>query len=100
MTLPLTIEILAAAYDYLCCHPPFSKMNMPHSEDVTFSIINKKDRYAHYQMVGGKHHIAVSRRFVGRHIMLLSTLSHEMAHLYLENNCLNGRDLHGIGFQK
>ena len=96
----LTGEMLASAYDYLCCHPPFSKMNMPHSEDVRFTIINKSDRFAHYQLVEGVHNIAVSKRFVGRHIMLLSTLSHEMAHLYMQQNCIIGRDVHGKGFQK
>ena len=96
----LTEEMLANAYDYLCCHPPFSKMNMPHSEDVKFSVINKSDRFAHYQLVEGGHTIAVSKRFVGRHIMLLSTLSHEMIHLYMQQNCIVGRDAHGKGFQK
>lgn len=98
MTLPLTPEMLAHAYDYLCCCQPFNKMNMPHSEDVRFSIGRRKDRFAHYQMIGGAHHIELSSRFVGRHITLLSTLSHEMGHLYLEQNCID--DGHGPGFQK
>jgi hypothetical protein len=100
MTLPLTPEMLACAYDYLCECPPFNKMAMPHSEDVKFSIGRRKDRFAHYQMLGGEHHIVVSGRFVGRHIMLLSTLSHEMAHLYLEQNCIVGSDVHGKPFQR
>ena len=100
MNILLTPEMLAAAYDYLCCHPPFSKMNMPHSEDIRFSVINKTDRFAHYQLVDDVHTIAVSKRFVGRHIMLLATLAHEAAHLYMQQNCIVGRDAHGKGFQK
>lgn len=100
MALPLNAEMLAHAFDYLCCCPPFNKMNMPHSEDVKFSIGSRKDRYAHYQMIGGDHHIVLSSRFVGRHIMLLSTMAHEMVHLYEEVNCLNGGGIHGPGFQK
>jgi hypothetical protein len=82
MTLPLTVATLAHAYDYLCEFPPFDKWNLPPSEDIKFSIIKKADRYAHYQMVNGVHHIAVSTKFVGRHESLLSTLSHEMIHLH------------------
>jgi len=100
MTLPLTPDMMAAAYDYLCECPPFNKMAMPHSEDVKFSIGQRKDRFAHYQMIGGDHHIVVSRRFVGRHITLLSTLAHEMCHLFLEQNCLNGDDVHGRAFHR
>ncbi len=98
MALPLNAELLAAAYDYLCCTPPFNKMNMPHSEDVKFSTSKRKHEFGRYQWVGGDHHIVLSTRNVGRHAQLLQTLSHEMAHLFLEVNGIC--DEHGPVFSK
>jgi len=100
MTLPLTVATLAHAYDYLCEFPPFNRWDLPPSEDVKFSIIKKADRYAHYQMINGVHHIAVSTKFVGRHESLLSTLSHEMIHLHCRAANIRMRDPHGKAFQK
>lgn len=98
MTLTLTPEIVAHAYDYLCCMPPFDKMNMPPSEDVRFSIGRRRNEFGRYQWVAGEHHIVLSSRNVGRHMQLLQTLSHEMAHLFLE---INGMcDEHGPVFKK
>ena len=100
MALPLTVEMVAHAYEYLCCTAPFNKWNLPASEDIKFSIIRKKDRYAHYQLVRGVHHIALSSRFVGRHESLLSTLCHEMIHLHMASVCAEERDDHGPTFSK
>jgi len=100
MPLPLNVEMLALAYDYLCCLPPFSKWNMPPSEDVKFIVIRAPDRYAHYQMVDGVHSIAVSTKFVGRHENLLSTMSHEMIHLHMKAARMSARNPHGKAFQK
>jgi len=98
MALPLNAEMLAAAYDYLCCTPPFNKMNMPHSEDIKFSIGRRKNEFGRYQWIGGDHHMVFSSRNVGRHLQLLQTMSHEMAHLFLEVNGMC--DEHGPVFQK
>lgn len=100
MSLTLNPEMLAHAYEYLCCTPPFNKWNLPASEDVRFSIIRKKDRYAHYQLVAGVHNIAVSSRWVGRHELLLATLAHELIHLHMEQACVEERNVHGPVFQK
>jgi hypothetical protein len=99
MTLPLNVEMLAHAYDYLCCTPPFDKWNLPPSEDVKFLIIRHKDRTAHYVFDNG-HQIAISRAYVGRHEMLLSSLAHEMAHLFMRQNCWNRRNPHDATFHK
>lgn len=99
MSLTLNTEMLAHAYDYLCCTPPFSKWNMPPSEDVKFAVIRKKDRFAHYFMQGGVPHIELSSGRVGRHDTLLSTLAHEMIHLHMQAACVGGKD-HGPAFQK
>jgi len=82
--LPLTPELLAHAYDYLSCLPPFSKLNMPPSDDIKFRVIKSKKIFARYFIEGGVHHIDVSNNMVGSHIVLLSTLAHESIHLHLE----------------
>jgi hypothetical protein len=100
MSLALTPEMLAHAYEYLCCTLPFSKWNMPPSEDIKFLVIRSADRYAHYQLVNDIHHIAVSVRFVNRHQTLLSTLSHEMVHLHVRSAGIRQRHAHGRAFQR
>jgi hypothetical protein len=96
----LNTEMLAHAYDYLCCQKPFSAWNLPHSEDVKFLVIRSADRYAHYQMVGGVHHIAVSTKFVGRHEVLIATVAHELIHLHCRAARIPMRNPHGRAFQK
>jgi hypothetical protein len=99
MALPLNVEMLAHAYDYLCALPPFDKWNMPPSEDVKFSVI-RGDYCAHYQMVNGVHNIAVSTKWVGRHESLLAALGHEMIHLHCTAARISSRNPHGKAFQK
>lgn len=100
MPLPLSAEMLAHAYDYLACQPPFNKWNLPPSEDIKFAVIKKKDRYAHYQMIGGVHHIAFSSRYVGRHEILIATMAHELIHLHVEASCISTASPHGAAFNK
>jgi hypothetical protein len=100
MTLPLTTDMLAAAYEYLCCAPPFSKWNMPPSEDVKFKVIKHKDRQAHYYTFGDVHHIEISSHFVGSHNNILATMSHEMIHLHISQACLKQRGHHDKTFNK
>lgn len=95
--LPLSPELLAYAYDYLMCLPPFSKLNMPPSEDIKFRVIKSKKIFARYFMEGGTHHIDVSNKMVGSHMVLLSTLAHEAIHLHLAE--IDACDLHGPTFQ-
>lgn len=100
MTLQLNPEMLAHAYEYLSCQPPFNAWNLPPSEDVKFSVNRKKDRFAYYQMIGGVHHIVFSSRFVGRHELLIATMAHEMIHVHQEHSCINFRNPHDSAFQK
>lgn len=100
VTLPLSKEVIAAAYDYLCELPPFNKWNMPPSEDLRFVVIKTKDRTAHYSHSKGVHEIAISTAYVGRHEMLLSSMAHEMLHLHMMQTCWNRRNPHDAAFQK
>lgn len=104
MTLPLTPETLAAAYDYLCTTPPFNKWNLPDSEDVKFTVNKKlKNKFAQYQWTGEQHSIAISAASNGHTSTLLENLGHEMIHLYLEHMGWESRgneSVHNAAFRK
>ena len=104
MTLPLTSEMLAAAYDYLCCTPPFSRWNMPASEDVKFIVGKMTDSYALYQWDGNKHTITVSINAVAYTNTLMDTIAHEMIHLHLHATKMeskrSGPRYHNAAFRK
>lgn len=96
----LTKAMLAQAYDYLCEWPPFSKWNMPPSEDVKFGVIKRKDIYAQFYTLDKIPCIEVSAGRVGAHQILLSTLAHEMLHLHMHTSCPDSGKPHGKAFQK
>jgi hypothetical protein len=100
VSLTLSPEMLAHAYDYLACQKPFSGWNLPPSEDIKFSVVRRRDRYAHYQMKEGEHHIVFSSHYVGRHEVLIATMAHEMIHLHAEQTCIATSNPHDAAFHK
>ena len=83
MTLPLNKETLAAAYDYLCTTPPFNKWNLPESDDVVFCVGSHPGLRGWYKIDDkGRHVITISRRCIGNSTSLISTMAHEIVHLY------------------
>lgn len=100
MTLPLSTETLRAAYDYLATTPPFSRWNMPDSEDVRFRVTRHKDRYGHYIRVGGKHEIVISASHVGRTEKLIEVMAHEMVHLHQAEACMETPSQHNMAFRR
>ena len=101
MTLPLTRETLAAAYDYLCATPPFSRWHLPDSADVTFRVTRHRDRHAHYiRDAKGRHVIVVSANSIGRSISLIETMAHEMVHLYQAEAGMENSAQHNAAFKK
>lgn len=102
MILPLNKEMIAAAYTYLRETKPFNGWAIPEANKIVFGIQKRKDRHAHYEFKkDGRHYIMVSASLVGSHINLLSTLSHEMIHLYLNvSGKMDMRSLHGREFQR
>ena len=104
MTLPLTVESIAAAYDFLLTTSPFSKWNLPASEEVVFKVSRRSKEFARYQKVGDKHTIAMSTKSIGHTETLMTYLSHEMIHLYLEKmgweSKSGGPNTHNAAFHK
>lgn len=101
MTLPLTKEILASAYDFLCSTPPFNKWGMPESEDVQFIITRNRTVSGIHSFHKGKHYIGVSRFKVGHTSTLVVLMAHEMLHLHISHTGMaKGEADHGRTFFK
>jgi len=103
MTLPLTKETLAAAYDYLAATPPFYDWNLPDSEEVDFKVSRRSGEFGRYQWVG-KHTISLSSKAIGHTTTLLRTMGHEMVHLHLEMTGMEaksgGPNVHNAAFRR
>ena len=102
MTLPLTPEMLAAAYDFLSLTPPFDRWNMPPSEDVAFKISRSRKWFARYRWNGSRHVVEMSSNAVAYSDTLFAKLSHELIHLHLEELGMEGRggpDTHSGAFR-
>ena len=98
MTLQLTPEALAAAYDYLRTTLPFRRWSLPPASEVRFTVNkDRKARGCHYH-TGRQHVIAVSRACIERTDSLMPVLAHEMCHARQTEKGL--RRGHGPNFQK
>jgi hypothetical protein len=81
--------MLEGAYEYLRVSPPFCRWGLPHADHVMFRVLGAKDRFGHFR---GRHRkaqgddgfseIAISAGLVRSTDLLLSTMAHEMIHLY------------------
>lgn len=78
MTLKLTPEILAHAYEFLRSTPPFRRWKLPPYSGFQFRVTKHLDRYAHFNPAIPE--IAVSERKVGHTHTLLVAVAHEMVH--------------------
>ncbi len=105
MTLPLTPEMLAAAYDYLRHTPPFHRWNLPEPEDITFRVARTRTMFGSYEQVGGvRHTITASGGKIGQTGTLMRLMAHEMTHMHLKITGLEskrgGPDTHNTAFRK
>lgn len=91
MSLPLDKETLAAAYDYLRTTPPFSRWNLPESEDVAFSVSKTTADFGYYRFDGRRHCINASSGKIGQTSTLMEFMAHEMIHLHLEQTGMESR---------
>ncbi len=104
MTLPLSPDTLAAAYDYLRTTPPFNRWNLPDSEDVLFSVVKTPRDYGWYQWDGKRHTISASKASIGHTVTLMRLMAHEMIHLHLEETGMESKNrnnnTHNAAFRK
>lgn len=100
MTLPLTVETLRAAYDYLNSTPPFARWNLPDGDDVKFIVARDRSLAGWHERDGRKHIIAISSYFIARDLSLLGTMAHEMVHLHQVHSGMMDGGNHGRTFKK
>lgn len=99
MTLPLTRDVLAAAYDFLAATEPFCRWNLPDSDDVVFRVVRDPAIRGKYQW-HGRHVISISGRSIGHTISLMETMAHEIVHLHEEAAGMSGPAEHGAAYGK
>lgn len=84
--IPLTVETLRAAYDYLASTPPFVKWNLPPSEDVSFKVAKDARHFGWCtKWSDGKSQsfqIAISAACIGHTDSLMRYMAHEVLHLH------------------
>jgi len=104
MMLKLTPEMIAAAYSYLCTSEPFSGWNLPDPDDVTFRVSRRPGEFGRYQLIGGRHTIAMSGASIGQTSTLMRYLAHECVHMHLEITGMESRsggpNTHNAAFRK
>lgn len=103
MSLPLTTDTLAAAYDYLRTTPPFDKWSLPESDEVKFTVVRARTHFARYRWNGKQHTIEVSANAIGQTVTLIEKMAHEMIHLHLEDSDMESRgtqNTHSLWFRK
>jgi hypothetical protein len=84
MTLPLTPQVLAAAYDYLRATAPFKSWKLPESDAVEFSVTRHRDRSADHTTYcrSTDHIIRVSAYYTKTTADLMECIAHEMIHAH------------------
>lgn len=82
MSLPLTPDILRAAYDFLCVLPPFNSWALPDSDDVKFVVIRSRTDFGRHNVENGRHIIGLSSNTIGQIDTLIRIMAHEMIHAY------------------
>lgn len=93
--------MLAAAYDLLAECPPFTRWNMPPSEDVRFLVNRDRKNYGRCAIAAGKPpEICLSSRTVSTMDTLMATMAHEMIHLHMDTSGMKDRGDHGPAFVK
>lgn len=102
MTLPLTSDTLAAAYDFLRATPPFNRWNMPAGENVVFKVIRSASLRGRYYFVPARrrHCIEVSSASIGHTHSLVEVMAHEMIHLHEEQVGAVTRAQHNAAYRK
>jgi hypothetical protein len=98
MSLRLTPDMLAAAYDFLRTTEPFKKWRLPESDEIGFCVVRDTQMFADYGRENDVPVIRVSEAKNGHTETLLATLSHEMLHLRLD--LIGDRSNHGVRFRR
>lgn len=95
-------DIVRHTYALLAETQPFTRWNMPPTEDVIFHMDRHPGRYGcHWIDRKHRHHISVSSRCSGTLGTLIRVVAHEMVHLYEDRTFKTRNDVtHSAVFKK
>mgnify|MGYP007100096351 CR=1 FL=1 len=97
MSLRLTPDILAAAYEFVRVTPPFKGWKLPHPDDVGFHVIRDKGAYGDFRVIDGLPTIRISENCVGHTQTLIAKMAHECIHL--RQHLTGDKEVHGARFK-
>lgn len=100
MTLRLTSDNLASAYDFLRTTDPFIGWKLPKSGRVKFVVIKDPRRFADFGIENDNPTIRVSTARNGHAVTLLSTIAHECIHLHQYLKGLETKGEHNADFRR
>jgi hypothetical protein len=100
MTLPLSPEMLAAAYDFVRACPPYSRWKLPESDDIKFVVDRQHDTCGWYRFENNEHVIGISSKCIGHTHNLIEIMFHEAIHLYQRQSLTETRGAHNAAFKK
>jgi hypothetical protein len=98
MSLRLTPDMLAAAYEFLRTTAPFRGWKLPDSDALGFSVVRDPKMFADFGMEKGIPIIRVSEAKNGFTITLLASVAHEMCHL--RQAMIGDKSHHGAKFKR
>lgn len=102
MTLRLTPDTLAAAYEYLRTTLPFARWKLPDADEIEFCVTRHRDREADHGVWKGQHCIRVSTHSIGTTDALMQAIAHEQVHAYQDGVLKTGsrRVVHNAEFRR
>jgi len=88
MSLPLTPDILRAAYEFMRATPPFRSWKLPVGSAVEFHVLRTKQFEGDHTVYcrTNEHVIRVSAGKIGHANSLLAVMGHEMIHMKQETD--------------
>ena len=98
MSLRLTPDMLAAAYEFLRTTEPFRRWRLPESDELGFAVVRDPKMFADFGMENGIPVIRVSEAKNGFTATLMATMAHEMCHL--RQRAIGDRSHHGAKFKR
>lgn len=102
--LPLTPEILRAAYEYFCVTVPFCKWNMPDADEILFKVTRSRKVLGQARYFTGQkkpnYELEVSEHFIGRTHSLMELVAHEMVHIHQRETRMEKGGEHNAAFKK
>lgn len=93
MSLRLSPEMLAAAYEFIRTSQPFKGWKLPEADAVQFTVNAHKYWFGSHQG-GPTCHITISEATVGHTATLIRVMAHEAIHLYQYQAGLESRSTH------